>query len=85
MNNVAIFKIIFEKNGKRTKKKYLFLDNFTYSNNLEYLEKSKNLFNRYKTLSNTCLLEYDFKEKAYITYNTSKKKVLLYPIKDKIQ
>lgn len=85
MNNVGIFKIVFEKANKRTRKKYLYLDNFTYSNNLEYLEKSKNIFNRYKNLSNTCLLEYDSKEKAYITYNTSKKKVLLYPIKDKIQ
>lgn len=85
MNNVAIFKVIFEKTNKRTKKKYLYLDNFSYSNILEYLEKSKNLFNRYKMLSNTCLLEYDSKENAYITYNTSKKKVLLYPIKDKIQ
>ena len=85
MNNIGIFKVIFEKNGKRTKKRYLFLDNFTYSNTIEYLEKSKNLFNRYKTLSNTCLLEFDPDESAYITYNTSKKKVRLYPIKDKIQ
>ena len=85
MNNVAIFKIIFERTGKRTKKKYLYLDNFSYSNTLEYLEKSRNLFNRYKALSNTCLFEYDFTEKAYITYNTSKKKILLYPVKDKIQ
>ena len=85
MNNVGIFRIVFQKANKRIKKKYIYLDNFTYSNTLEYLEKSKNIFNRYKSLSNTCLLEFDPNESAYITYNTSKKKVLLYPIKDKIQ
>ena len=85
MNNVGIFRIVFEKANKKTKKKYIYLDNFTYANNLEYLEKSKSIFTRYKNLSNTCLLEYDSEENAYITYNTSKKKVLLYPIKDKIQ
>lgn len=75
----------YTKENKKTKKNFLYLDNFTYSTCLDLYQKSKTLLKRYANMNNIIMLDYDPREKAYITYNSSKKRILLYPIKDKIQ
>ena len=85
MNNIGIFHVRYEKNNKKTKKRFLYLDNFSYTSNLDLYKKSKELLKRYANMNNIVMLDYEPESSAYVTYNTSKNKVLLYPIKDREQ
>lgn len=92
LNNIGIFQIRYEKiktkNGKGrtiTKKRYLYLDNYTYTTSLDLYQKSKAMNQRYANLNDVVEFYFDTEEGAYITFNTSKKLILLYPIKDRLQ
>ena len=90
MHNIGIFHIRYEKvkneKGKtRTKKRFLYLDNFSYTSSLDLYKKSKELLKRYANMNNIIMLDYEPTESAYVTYNTSKNKILLYPVKDREQ
>lgn len=85
MDKIGIFQVTYEKQKKKTKKRYLFLDSFLYTSNLDFIKKTKDYLKRYANLNNIILLEFDEKKDSYITYNTSRKEVELKEIKDKIQ
>lgn len=82
---MGVFQVTYEKQKKRTKKRYLFLDSFLYTSNLDFIKKTKDYLKRYANLNNIILLEFDKQKDSYITYNTSRKEIELKEIKDKLQ
>ena len=63
MHNIGIFRIRYEKvkneKGKtKTKKRFLYLDNFSYTSSLDLYKKSKELLKRYANMNNIVRIKY---------------------------
>ena len=81
MTQHGLFQIIYNyyttSTGKqRVKKDFVFIEEFTTKNTMDFINNTHMLYNRYKTYNNLIILEYDIKYKGYL-FNKSKNITLL--------
>lgn len=84
MYKIGIFQIFFVKTKsqsgrERTTKKYMYLETISYTNSKEFCVKYNAIIQKYANKNNIIMLEFNEEKQAFITFNTSKKEVLLHP------
>lgn len=82
MQKVGLFQIIYTKyktdtNKEKTKKQFIFLEEFIYNNSIECIELYREVSKRYKQYNNIITLEYDKQYKGYLFHKSRNVTLLL--------
>lgn len=90
MNKLGFYQIIHNQyktstNKDRVKLTFIFLEELITTSSMEEIEKTKEIFKRYKNYSNVTILQFDKKENAYIFHKNRNTTLKLNTTKGVIQ